>query len=165
MEIVDIEYLELIKNILSNEEFNKIKDIEHHGTTRYTHSLRVSYVSYKITKLLHLDYKEVARAGLLHDFFISDEERTFKDRFLSTFTHPKYAVENSCKYFDLSEKEKDIIGSHMFPIYYSIPKYAESWIVSLTDKVVGTYEFCMKFKYKFSYITNLFLILLLNNLK
>lgn len=165
MEIADIEYLELIKNILSNEEFNKIKDIEHHGTTRYIHSLRVSYVSYKITKILHLDYKEVARAGLLHDFFISEEERTLKERFISTFTHPKYAVENSCKCFDLSEKEKDIIESHMFPIYYSIPKYAESWIVSCTDKVVGTYEFGMKFKYKFSYAANLLLIILLNNLK
>lgn len=165
MEIQDAKYLELVKNILSNEEFNKLKDIEHHGTTRFSHSLRVSYFSYQVAKKLHLDYQEVARAGLLHDFFLSSPDRTLKERFLSTFIHPKYAVLNSCKYFNLTEKEKNIIESHMFPLYISLPKYAESWIVSSIDKVVGTYEFCQKFKYKFSYAANFFLIVLLNNIK
>lgn len=165
MEIQDLEYLELVKNILDNQEFNQLKEIEHHGTTRFSHSLRVSYFSYQITKLLHLNYQEVARAGLLHDFFLSNQNRTLKERFLSTFIHPKYAVLNSCKYFNLTEKEKNIIESHMFPLYISLPKYAESWIVSYVDKVVGTYEFYQKFKYKFSYAANFFLIVLLNNLK
>lgn len=165
MYINDEYYLKLVENILSNDEFNKIKDIEHHGTTRYNHSLRVSYFSYKITKLCHLDYEDVARAGLLHDFFLSSENRTSKERFLSTFTHPKYAVETSLNHFNLSEKEVDIIKSHMFPIYYQIPKYAESWIVSLVDKIVGAYEFSLKFKCKFSYVANLFIIIILNNLK
>ena len=101
----------------------------------------------------------------MHDFFLSNQNRTLKERFLSTFIHPKYAVLNSCKYFNLTEKEKNIIESHMFPLYISLPKYAESWIVSSVDKVVGTYEFCQKFRYKFSYAANFFLIVLLNNIK
>jgi len=165
MNIKDNYYLQIVENILTNAEFNKIKEIEHHGTSRFTHSLRVSYISYKISKLLHLDYNDVARAGLLHDFFLSEEDRTFKDRFISTFTHPKYAVAYATNYFDLNAKEINIIESHMFPIYRSLPKYAESWIVSLVDKIVGTYEFGLTFKYKFSYATNLFLLLILNNLK
>ena len=73
MNINDDNYLSIVGNILSNEEFNKIKKVEHHGTTRFDHSLRVSYFSYKISKFIHLDYEATARAGLLHDFFLSKE--------------------------------------------------------------------------------------------
>ena len=91
----DLRYRKIVKNILDNEEFNKIKNIEHHGITRYDHSLKVSYYSYKIAKTLKLDYRQVARGGLLHDFFLSGEDRTFKDKFLSTFVHPKKAEKNA----------------------------------------------------------------------
>lgn len=155
----------LVKDILENDEFNQIKYIEHHGTNRYDHSLRVSYYSYKISKLLKLDYKEVARAGLLHDFFLSDMERNMKDKFVSTFIHPKHAVENAKKHFKLNDKEEDIIKSHMFPINVSVPKYAESWIVSTIDKVVGTYEFSRQFQYKFSYVFNIYVLFLINVIK
>lgn len=155
----------IIANVLANEEFNKLKYIEHHGTTRYDHSMRVSYYSYKIAKFLKLDEREVARAGLLHDFFLSEMERTAKDKLLSTFVHPKYAVEMSTKYFKLSDKEIDIIKSHMFPLYTSIPKYAESWVVSSVDKIVGTFEFVKQFRYKFSYIFNIYILFLLNIIK
>lgn len=161
----DTNYIDIVNNILENEEFNKIKLIEHHGTTRYNHSLRVSYYSYKLAKLLKLNYVEVARAGLLHDFFLSDEERTQIERFKSTFTHPKKAVAKAEENFELSEKEKDIIRTHMFPINLSVPKYAESWVVNLVDKVVGTLEFSKKYKYKFSYLVNLYILLLFNYIK
>ena len=78
IEELDREYSQLVYHILINSEFNKIKSIEHHGVTRYEHSLKVSYYSYKIAKFLHLDYKDVARGGLLHDFFLSNEDRTSK---------------------------------------------------------------------------------------
>jgi len=159
------EYLNLVNHILNNEEFRKIKNIEHHGVTRYDHSLRVSYYSYKITKFLKLDYKQVATGGLLHDFFLSDINRKKKERFLSTFSHPKKAVLKASEEFNITEKEKDIIRTHMFPINLSVPKYAESWIVSVVDKVVGTYEFSRKFGYKIVYGVNLFMIFILNNIK
>ena len=65
----DIEFKNIISSIESNEEFQKLKNIKHHGITRYEHSLRVAYYSYKVTKLLHLDYKDTTEAALLHDFF------------------------------------------------------------------------------------------------
>lgn len=161
----DVFYNKIVENILNNEEFNKIKKIEHHGTTRFEHSLKVSYISYKISKLLHLNAVETARAGLLHDFFISKQNRTTKERIKETFIHPTRAVETASEYFDLSDREKNIIASHMFPTYYVIPKYAESWIVILVDKIIGTYEFGVKFKYKLSYTANIFLLLFINSLK
>ena len=66
------EFKRLIKPIIDNKEFQKTKTIQHHGMTRYDHSLRVAYFSYLITKALRLDYKETAEAALLHDFFTDE---------------------------------------------------------------------------------------------
>ncbi|MCI8444912.1 MAG: HD domain-containing protein [Bacilli bacterium] len=161
----DNEYTKIVGHILDNEEFNKIKTIEHHGISRFDHSVKVSYYSYKIAKALKLDYYDVARAGLLHDFFLSDDERTTKDRFLSTFVHPKKAEKHADQIFGINEREADIIRTHMFPVNMSVPKYAESWVVNFVDKAVGGYEFSKKFGYKLSYAANLYLIFLFNSLK
>ena len=161
----DCRYKKIVNNILQNNDFNKIKNIEHHGISRFDHSLKVSYYSYKLAKFLRLDYKEVARGGLLHDFFFSDEQRKFKDKFLSTFVHPKKAEKNANEIFDITPKEADIIRSHMFPVNLTVPKYAESWIVNIVDKCVGLYEFSKKFSKKFSYSVNFYLIFLINILK
>lgn len=165
MTINDQKYLKLVEDILENKEFNQLDTIEHHGMTRLEHSVRVSYYSYKISKMLGLDYTTVARAGLLHDFFISKENRTLKEKFLSTFVHPKYAVINAKKYFEIDDKTKNIIESHMFPIYKVLPKYAESWIVSSVDKVSALYEFSKAFGIKFAYASNIFILLILNNIR
>lgn len=157
----NLEYYILIEDILKNDVFDEINNIEHHGTSRMIHSKRVSYYSYKICKVLHLDYIAAARAGLLHDFFLSEKNRNRKQRFKSTFVHPKKALENSIKHFNINEKEKDIIISHMFPINIHIPKYAESWLVSLVDKIVGCYEFLESFSIKHTYVPNLYLLTIL----
>lgn len=161
----DIEYKEIVNHILSSDEFNKIKKIEHHGVTRFDHSLKVSYYSYKLAKVLKLDSEEVARGGLLHDFFMSDEDRTVKDRFVSTFIHPKKAVKNANDVFNISDKEQDIIRTHMFPINLAVPKYVESWLVNFVDKGVGLAEFTHKFGYKFAYALNVYLLFFINNIK
>lgn len=164
----DQEYLLIINNIMENEEFKKMDKIKHHNTTRLDHSLKVSYYSYKIAKSLKLDYHGVARGGLLHDFYteqISDCSKIKDKILLFSVKHPNEAVENSLEYFDLSEKEINIIKTHMFPIDYKIPKYAESWIVSLVDKVLSLGEFSKKFSYKLTYIFNLYLLFIFNTVK
>ena len=164
----DREYLFIINNIIENEEFKKMKYIKHHNTTRFNHLLKVSYYSYKIAKALKLDYKDVARGGLLHDFYtdkISDCD-TVKDKIkLFSTQHPKDAVSNAKELFELSDKEINIIETHMFPIDYRVPKYAESWVVSLVDKVLSIGEVSKKFSYKLTYVFNLYLLFILNTLK
>ena len=44
----DINYKYLVNDIMSNDEFNKLSSIPHHGETRLEHSIKVSYFSYKI---------------------------------------------------------------------------------------------------------------------
>lgn len=165
---LDREYSMIVKDIMDNEEFKKMAYIEHHNSNRMNHLIKVSYYSYVIAKKLKLKYKEVARAGLLHDFYFGrtvDHDK-FKEKFkLYTHNHPKEALENAKKYFDINALEEDIIISHMFPIDIKIPKYFESWVVSGVDKVVATYEFYKKASKKLKYAVNLGLILLFNAIK
>ena len=132
----DFEYI--VKPIMNHNEFLKLKDIGHHGITRYEHCFRVAYYTYYVTRLLHLNYREATRGALLHDFFIDEvdnEKAIFKLR-----RHPMVAVKNSVKYFDISEFEEDIIKTHMFPVTFTPPKYLESWIVDIIDDISAIYE-------------------------
>lgn len=135
---IDNEFQEIIQPILDNEEFRKTKEKSHHGINRFEHLLRVSYYSYIITKSLRLNYKETTRAALLHDFFLDETEEDSAIKALQN--HPNYALENAKKYYDLTDREEDIIKTHMFPVTFTPPKYLESWIVDLVDDVAGIYE-------------------------
>lgn len=158
----DKEYKKIVKDIFRNIEFKKLCNIEHHGISRMEHSIKISYYSYKIAKKLRMDYVSVARGGLLHDFFLDGDERNGKRKFLDTFTHPKKALQTSIDNFNVNEIEKNIIVSHMFPIYTAIPKYKESILVNLVDKIIGSKElvrgFGCKFKYRFNYTYVLMLL-------
>ncbi len=162
----DEEYNHIVSSILSTKEFSEnMAQIKHHNSTRLDHSLKVSYYSYKISKCLRLDYEEVARAGLLHDFYLDSvyEQESLKDKvLLYTTKHPQAAVENSKKLFSITEKEEDIIRTHMFPVDIKVPKYAESWIVSLVDKSISTAEFGKMFSRQALEHANLYIIFLLN---
>ena len=84
----------------------------------------------------------------MHDFFLS-EINTKIEKMKSMFVHSKKSLKNSEELFNLSEREKDIIYTHMFPLNVNrVPKYMESWIVSFVDKLVAIYEFSYTFKRK-----------------
>lgn len=156
------EFLQITEDIFKNDEFNKLREIGHHGTTRFEHSVRVAYYSYNICKALGLNYEDAARAGLLHDFFLSYKSWPLKKRFKLIFTHPKISLENCIREFNINGRQKDIIESHMFPTVFPIPKYAESWIVSLVDKLVATCEFGITFKKELAYAASFIIVFITN---
>lgn len=132
------EFLDIIEPITTNPEFQALKNIAHHGLTRYDHCVRVAYGAYLISKTLHLNYVEVTEAAMLHDFFTDEvKESGFVSRLQN---HPKFALENAKKYYNLTPMQEDIILTHMFPITFIPPKYLESWIVDFVDDVVAVYE-------------------------
>lgn len=139
------DYNNEIKDIVEDEDFDKIKTIVHHGTSRLNHSLRVSYLSYKLAKRFKCDSKVAAQAGLLHDFFFEKEGNNIKG-FKLIFNHPKIARENARHLFNVDDKVQNVIETHMFPFCLSLPASKEAWIVSTIDKVVATSEFTSKFK-------------------
>ena len=158
----DKSYMMLVQDILDNNKFDKMGEIVHHGLDRKSHSIRVSYYSYKICKALRLNYESAARAGLLHDFFFEDnQELTLSKRIKTLVNHPKFALKNADEQFKLNELEKDIIVSHMFPISVKPPKYAEGWIVNLIDDAVAVFEVGYKARNKVSYALNFALILMI----
>lgn len=132
------EFNEIISDIIENKEFNELKNCKHHGITRYEHSMNVAYFAYKMTRHTNKNYKEITRAALLHDFFTDEVKEMWP---LKKFTsHPKFALENSKKYFELNKLQEDIILSHMFPIGLRIPRYKESWLIDFIDDFSAIYE-------------------------
>ena len=161
----DLQYMNIVDEYINNENFQKTTYIEQHGITRFEHSFKVSYYSYKIAKMLKLNYIETAVGGLLHDFFINSNEMSKKEKFSMFFRHPKLALETASKEFELTNLEKDMIRNHMFPTTPAVPKYLESWIVCLVDKCVATKEFSFKFKGQLRYAYNLFMFFMIGIIK
>lgn len=146
LKIIDYRFNYIAKEILSNDEYDKMKLITHHSDNSvYEHSLMVAYYSYLIAYKSKLDWKSCIRGGLLHDFHLYKFEKRhsiglIKDSIKHAINHPKIAYENASKHFELNSKEKDIIVGHMFP--FGIPKSREAWIVSLVDKYIAIFEYC-----------------------
>ena len=133
-------FLEIINDILANKSIQNLKLYKHHyAYTRLEHCLSVSYYTYVICKFLHLDYKSAARAALLHDLFFYDCEDKISRPKNHIKNHPKIALENANKLFNLNKKEQDIILKHMWPLTFSPPKYLESFIVTIVDKYCAFY--------------------------
>lgn len=145
------EFNNIIKDIVTNEEFMKLQNEVHHSTTRFNHSLRVAYEVYNKLKDNNENYIDTTRAALLHDFFFDDDLSSSQNDRLNN--HPLIALENAKKYFDINELQENIILSHMYPLSYCLPRFKESWIVSLMDKKVTILEF-KRFGFKKSYNNN-----------
>ncbi len=145
------EYILLVDDILHNQEFRKLKEFFHHTGDIYDHVIRVSYISYVIAKALHLDYRSAARGGLLHDFFLYDwRARKANDAKKSQHgrEHPHIALANAREQFEVNELEADIIVKHMFPKTLPMPRYKESFVVSLGDKIASVYEYSVLVKHR-----------------
>lgn len=141
-EDVPKDYLAEVEQILSHEDFLSLQQyVQHQWTNRFMHSVNVSYLSWHIAKKLGCDEKAAARAGLLHDFcmYCFREETPTGEH--QAFYHPKAAVENSVRIFQISQREQDAIRSHMFPLG-PMPRNKEAWIITLADKVCAAMEFC-----------------------
>lgn len=106
----------------------------------YEHTLRVSFDSYKIAKKFGWDYEAAAIGGILHDFYDKpwQTKKEQKTPFLKKhgFVHAEQARKNALKYFPdkMNPKIEDIIKKHMFPLNRRLPKYKESWLITIIDK-------------------------------
>ena len=145
-----------IQDIVTNEQFNKLKTELHHGITRYEHAYRVAKWTHIIGEIFKMKNNvNTTRAALLHDFYVNDDLTGNGPQRLGR--HPEVALNNSLKYYELDNIQKDIIKSHMFPCNLTVPKYKESWLVSMIDKTVGTYEML---RFKTSLYSGIFLLFL-----
>lgn len=140
------DFASIAEEIINSEKYQSLKDENHHGLSRYDHSIRVAKNTYKLSKKLKLDYISATRGALLHDYFTNDEYRNTKGMKKYSM-HPVIALNNAIREYDLNQKEENIIVSHMYPMGKIRPNCKESWLVTGVDKSVAIYE-CVRFKFK-----------------
>lgn len=138
----DKEYMDIVKDLLINETVLKMKQYrQHFNVSCFDHCLFVSYNAYLVCKKHNLDYKSVARAGLLHDLYLYNwRKRENGRKGLHAYTHGRTALENAMKIADLNDKEKDIIRKHMWPVTVALPKYKETFVITYVDKIMAIVE-------------------------
>ena len=148
-----------VKPILLSEEFQKRLKFKHHNHTVFYHSVLVSYRSYVYAVKHNVNPYNCAVAGLLHDFYpypwrysealeelgpeytkkIGVKKKLFEKH---GFAHAREARDNVNKFFPEYSNERidNAILRHMFPLNIALPKYKESWVITLEDKIVSLKE-------------------------
>lgn len=134
------------REILGSKNFlSSSKNIQHSDVSVMKHSIKVARTSLWLNRHFNFKCKEkdLIRGALLHDYFLYDwhapEHCGLKN--LHGFYHPGIALKNAMKEYTLTDREKNIIESHMWPLTFRhIPKYREAWVVTAADKYVSTVE-------------------------
>ena len=118
------------------------KYMQHSDISVYKHFISVAYTSVELAERFawNVNRRELIRGALLHDYFLYDWHKQEVPHRFHGFTHPKTALRNAERDFDLSERECDIISKHMFPLTLVPPMHRESWIVSMADKYCALRE-------------------------
>lgn len=131
-----------IGDLLHTPEVQSMKNIPHHpGVPCYEHSVFVSYMAFRMARRWRLDFHAAARGGLLHDLYLYNPHDRSAYEGNQCFAHPKAALRNADALVkNLTDKEKNIIISHMWPLARHMPRCAEACVVNLADKVCCTAE-------------------------
>lgn len=134
------EYVGCVHDLLSHPLVRSMENYIQHGDTDcLQHCINVSYNSYLICRRLNLDYAAASRAGLLHDFFLYDWHTNNGEK-LHGLSHPRIALQNAGKHFELNRRERDIILKHMWPLTITPPQYPETMVVIMVDKYCALTE-------------------------
>ena len=127
------------KDILQSSNFRMTKGhIQHGKMTVNNHCVNVAKYSLALSQKLHIrcNERELIRGALLHDYFLYDwhvgDYR--KPHKLHGFYHPGRALANASKEYELTDREKEIIKKHMWPLTIVPPTCREAWIVTTADK-------------------------------
>ena len=128
---------------LGDERLLQMKQFIQHGdVSTYDHCLLVAYYSFLWMRKLHIrcSEDELIRGALLHDYYLYDWHEKEKWHRMHGFRHPGFALSNAQRDFELSEKEKEIIRKHMWPLTIIPPTCREAWIVNSADTFISLME-------------------------
>jgi len=129
-----------LQDILKNRVFQSMAGFRHHGEIScLAHTLQVGEIVYSTARRWNLDYISATRGALLHDFYLYDWH--IDSPGLHGLKHARIALENAGQFFDLNEIEQNAILRHMWPLTPIPPRYPESLLVSLADKVSSYREY------------------------
>ena len=116
--------------------------VQHGMVSCYLQSGFVAYVSIWLARRfgIRVHLRSLVRGALLHDYFLYDWH--IKDPFRKAhgFSHAAVALQNAERDFHLNAVERDMIAKHMFPLNLTPPRYRESVLVCIADKICAVYE-------------------------
>ena len=118
--------------------------VQHGGVSTYEHSVAVTKMCLRLSRGLRLstDERSLIRGALLHDYYLYDWHQPRPGNDLYAFSHAGKALKNASRDFSLNEIERNMIQSHMFPLTMQPPRFRESAILCLADKVCALRETC-----------------------
>ena len=128
-------------DILDSAGHKKCSEFIQHGDTSVRqHTASVACLAVAMARKTHLkfDYQAMIRGALLHDYFLYDWHEPHHG--LHGYTHASIALHNAAEDFAISPIEADIIKKHMWPLNINPPKYRESFMIMLADKICSTKE-------------------------
>lgn len=131
------------REILADPRYLRLKAyVQHADVSVYDHCLSVACLSVRFVFRHHLkvDLRALVRGALLHDYFLYDWHKPHPEYGLHGYTHPRTAMKNAKRDFQIGKKEANIILRHMFPLTLIPPRYLESWIVNIADDVATCQE-------------------------
>ena len=120
--------------------------IQHSDMTVFQHVCHVAYMSCVLSMELGIDvnYRELIRGALLHDYFLYDWHKGKHPDFGHAFGHPGRALRNALRDYKLTEREVQIIRHHMWPLTVIPPTCREAWLVIAADKICTFLEVIRK---------------------
>lgn len=132
-------------DIIRSEKFQSTRMCIQHGSIPvYRHCMDVAKQALIISRKLpfKINERELVRGALLHDYFLYDWHDKNRDNFkrFHGFHHAGTALRNASLDYELTDREKDIIKKHMFPLNIKPPMCREAWIVNIADKYCSTLE-------------------------
>ena len=128
------EFVSTTEELLGSDQVRMMGRWNHHGhISTLDHSLFVAYCSFRAARALRLDATAAARGGLLHDLYLYDSKDKSAHPGFQCFDHPKAAARNAEKLTRLTDKERNIILSHMWPMGGALPRSREAVLVDLVD--------------------------------
>lgn len=131
------------KDILASERMKEEKNYLQHGSVSvFEHSVNVACTCVMLSHRLSIAVNEraVVRGALLHDYFLYDWHDPDPSHRLHGFSHPRTALTNAARDFSLNDIEKDMILKHMFPLTLMPPRYRESFLICIADKLCAVCE-------------------------
>ena len=66
-----------------------------------------------------------------------------KGQYSHSLMHSLIALRNASQITDITELERDIIVKHMWPATRPLPKYMESYVITVIDKYCALLEVCI----------------------
>ena len=122
----------------SGNFYSTKKHIQHGNMTVNDHVMDVARYSIAISDKLHIpcNRRDLIRGALLHDYFLYDWHKPDmqEPHKLHGFYHSGRALRNASREYRLTEREKEIIRKHMWPLTVVPPTCREAWIVTAADK-------------------------------